>query len=79
MCVCRAEARYGDVEVQTLAVDFSKADIYGGIRKTLGTRDVGILVNNVGVSYDYAEYFHEVPDSVRIVLEDGLLSLSRSC
>jgi len=52
------------VSVKTMAVDFSTANksTYTQIQKELQTIDMGVLVNNVGVSYEYCEYFHEVPD-----------------
>jgi len=54
------------VEVRTMAVDFSKADksTYQDIQNQLSSIDVGILVNNVGVSYEHCEFFHDVDDQV---------------
>jgi len=54
------------VSVKTLAIDFSTADksTYQSIQKEISTVDVGILVNNVGVSYENCEYFHDVSDSI---------------
>ena len=38
------------IEVQTLVVDFSKGpEVYSRIKASLSNRDVGILINNVGV------------------------------
>jgi 17beta-estradiol 17-dehydrogenase / very-long-chain 3-oxoacyl-CoA reductase len=58
------EACKNKVSVRTMAVDFSKASkaTYLEIRSQLSTLDVGILVNNVGVSYEHCEFFHDVPD-----------------
>jgi len=52
------------VTIKTLVVDFSTAGkgTYQTIQSELKTIDLGILVNNVGVSYEYCEFFHEVPD-----------------
>lgn len=54
------------VTVKTLAIDFSKADksTYQTIQREIATVDVGILVNNVGVSYEHCEYFHDVSDDI---------------
>ncbi|CAI0425795.1 unnamed protein product [Linum tenue] len=55
-------AKYGKVEIKTVVVDFS-GDIDGGverIKETIEGLDVGVLINNVGVSYPYARFFHEV-------------------
>ena len=43
-----------------VAADFSSEDIYDGIKDKIGDLDIGVLVNNVGVSYDYPEYYAEV-------------------
>merc|ERR1719456_145087 len=32
------------------------------LRKVLADKDVGVLVNNVGISYDHPEYFHELDE-----------------
>lgn len=54
------------ITVKTLAIDFSTANknTYQTIQQELAAIDVGILVNNVGVSYEHCEYFHEVSDTV---------------
>ncbi|KAM6926181.1 very-long-chain 3-oxoacyl-CoA reductase-A [Lycodopsis pacificus] len=50
------------VETRTIAVDFGKADIYDKIEEGLTGLEVGVLVNNVGVSYHYPEYYLQIPD-----------------
>ncbi|XP_072291779.1 very-long-chain 3-oxoacyl-CoA reductase-A [Eucyclogobius newberryi] len=50
------------VETRTIAVDFGKADIYPKIEAGLSGLEIGILVNNVGVSYHYPEYYLQIPD-----------------
>uniref|UniRef100_A0A5S6QX96 Very-long-chain 3-oxoacyl-CoA reductase n=1 Tax=Trichuris muris TaxID=70415 RepID=A0A5S6QX96_TRIMR len=51
-----------NVEVDTMEVDFAHADLkkYKSIQEKLKTIDVGVLVNNVGMSYDYPEYLDKV-------------------
>jgi len=58
------QEKYPAVQVQTLAIDFaSKNDeIYSKIQAALAPLDVGVLVNNVGVSYDYPMYLTELSD-----------------
>lgn len=51
------------VQTKCIAVDFSGGmEIYAKIEKELQGMDVGLLVNNVGMSYDYPEYLTEIPD-----------------
>jgi len=52
------------VKTNTVAIDFSKdsANLLDPLRRTVADLDVGVLVNNVGASYDYAEYFTELND-----------------
>lgn len=50
------------VETRTIAVDFGKPDIYPKIEAGLSGLEIGVLVNNVGVSYPYPEYYLHIPD-----------------
>ncbi|KAI3744774.1 hypothetical protein L1987_57865 [Smallanthus sonchifolius] len=55
--------------IKTFAVDFSGDDVMARVRGMqkviLGeSLDVGILVNNVGVTYPVASFFHEVEEDV---------------
>ena len=52
-------AKYG-VQVEVIIADFGHgATIYKDIEEGLANKDIGILVNNVGVAYDRIKYFHE--------------------
>ena len=51
--------KYG-VQVEVIIADFGHgATIYKDIEEGLANKDIGILVNNVGVAYDRIKYFHE--------------------
>lgn len=56
------KSKYPKVEVRTAVVDFA-GDLDEGVKgmeKEIGGLDVGILINNAGVSYPYARFYHEV-------------------
>jgi 17beta-estradiol 17-dehydrogenase / very-long-chain 3-oxoacyl-CoA reductase len=53
-----------NVEVKYVVCDYSKFDAAAkaSVQKVLNDLDIGILVNNVGISYRYPLYFHELSD-----------------
>ncbi|CAL1292711.1 unnamed protein product [Larinioides sclopetarius] len=54
-----------DFKVQTFTIqaDFSVGkEIYSNIQKQLEDKEIGILINNVGVMYDFPEVFANVPE-----------------
>ena len=67
-------AKYPKVGVKTLAVDFSKftAAQAAMVKKQLAGLEVGVLINNVGISYEFAQWFHELTDAE----VQGLVSLN---
>uniref|UniRef100_A0AAX7SRE1 3-ketoacyl-CoA reductase n=1 Tax=Astatotilapia calliptera TaxID=8154 RepID=A0AAX7SRE1_ASTCA len=60
--VARSIEEQFKVETRTIAVDFGKTDIYSKIEEGLAGLEIGVLVNNVGVSYPYPEYYLHIPD-----------------
>ncbi|CAN6249121.1 unnamed protein product [Urochloa humidicola] len=63
----KAKQRRPGAEVRTFVVDFTADDAaarVGALGEFLRGLDVGVLVNNVGASYPYARYFHEVDEEL---------------
>lgn len=50
------------IEVRTVTVDFSSTDdsTYDTIRSKTNDLEIGILINNVGISYPHAMYYNEL-------------------
>eukprot|EP00245_Coleochaete_scutata_P007575 TRINITY_DN23034_c0_g1_i1.p1 TRINITY_DN23034_c0_g1~~TRINITY_DN23034_c0_g1_i1.p1 ORF type:complete len:330 (+),score=54.70 TRINITY_DN23034_c0_g1_i1:69-1058(+) len=56
------ETKY-KIQTKVVAIDFVEADLGVAIKKiedAISDLDVGILINNVGLSYNHAQFFHEL-------------------
>ena len=52
-----------DVMVKVIVADFAAGPgIYDNIRMELSGLEIGILINNVGVTYEFPNYFANVPE-----------------
>jgi 17beta-estradiol 17-dehydrogenase / very-long-chain 3-oxoacyl-CoA reductase len=58
------KSKCADIEVKTIQFDFASATTadYEKLKSELSKLEIGVLYNNVGVSYDYAEALQNVPD-----------------
>ena len=52
------------VQDKTVQFDFASATAadYSRLKNELASLEIGVLYNNVGVSYDYAEMLQDVPE-----------------
>uniref|UniRef100_A0A453P0C9 Uncharacterized protein n=1 Tax=Aegilops tauschii subsp. strangulata TaxID=200361 RepID=A0A453P0C9_AEGTS len=60
-------AKHPKTEVRTFVLDFASEGLAAGVealKDSIRGLDVGVLVNNAGVSYPYARYFHEVDEEL---------------
>ncbi|XP_065875043.1 very-long-chain 3-oxoacyl-CoA reductase 1-like [Euphorbia lathyris] len=60
------QSKYGKTQIKTVIVDFS-GDLDEGVKRikeSIEGLDIGVLINNVGVSYPYARFFHEVDEDL---------------
>lgn len=63
--VSRSISETYKVETDFIVADFSKGrEPYAAIKKALKDREIGILVNNVGMFYPYPDYFTNVSEDV---------------
>ena len=66
------------IETKVIAVDFSSADIYDVLTSELADLEIGVLVNNVGMTYGDPLFFHEVPtDVVESLINVNILSVAK--
>lgn len=63
-CLAELVAKYPKIEARVLSVDYGKFDekARAKVADFLKGLDIGVLVNNVGISYPFTKYFHELED-----------------
>ncbi|XP_030756269.1 very-long-chain 3-oxoacyl-CoA reductase [Sitophilus oryzae] len=72
------------IETKTIQADFTKNinEIYHVIDKQLHGLDIGVLINNIGMSYPYPEYFLELKNKDEIydnIIKCNILSVTNMC
>ena len=73
-------AKKYNVQTKYTVVDFANADEATWQRTTtaLASLDVGLLINNVGLSYDHCEYFENLSDQdIRNMVEVNITSVNQ--
>lgn len=56
--------KYSSVKVDHLAIDYSNFNdaARAAVKSKIADLDVGVLINNVGMSYPFTKFFHELKD-----------------
>lgn len=71
------------VETKIIEADFTEGNkIYSNIEKELYGLDIGVLVNNVGISYPYPDYFLELKGKEKIyhdIVQCNIVSVLAMC
>ncbi|XP_071853549.1 very-long-chain 3-oxoacyl-CoA reductase-like [Apostichopus japonicus] len=68
-------ASKNNVQTKVIAVDFtSGSEIYENIGKQLEGLEIGVLVNNVGMSYPYPLYLYELEDPEKLI--QGMINVN---
>lgn len=61
------EKKYS-VKTKIISVDFTAdSSIYNKVKGEIEGLEIGVLVNNVGMSYAYAEYLTKIPDAEKFI------------
>ena len=72
-------AKNGKIKIQTLPIDFSLFDVAAQyqLKETVKGMEVGVLINNVGQSYDHPEFFHSLDErTVQSLIDLNIKSTS---
>jgi 17beta-estradiol 17-dehydrogenase / very-long-chain 3-oxoacyl-CoA reductase len=66
-----------NVDTKVVVVDFNVAwEVAKAIEPAIRNLDIGVLVNNVGISYDFPDYLHELsPEMMRKIIDLNIVSV----
>jgi 17beta-estradiol 17-dehydrogenase / very-long-chain 3-oxoacyl-CoA reductase len=70
------------VKTKVIEADFTSGEIYPKVKEDLEGLDIGVLVNNVGISYPHPEYFLELENKERIysdMVQCNVMSVLSMC
>lgn len=70
-----------NVETKYVVVDFAHTDasVWRRVAGALQGLDIGLLINNVGLSYDHPEYFDELEEeTIQDILEVNITSVNQA-
>jgi 17beta-estradiol 17-dehydrogenase / very-long-chain 3-oxoacyl-CoA reductase len=64
------QSKYATIQVKIIPIDFTKDNsIYSTIRQDIRGLDIGVVINNVGMSYEYPESFDKVEDNEKFLTD----------
>ncbi|CAF3118312.1 unnamed protein product [Rotaria sp. Silwood2] len=62
------QSKNSNTQVKIIPIDFTKDNsIYSTIREAIRGMDIGVLINNVGMSYEYPECFDKVEENEKFL------------